>query len=65
MVGLFEHMGEKGGVWFATLAEIGALYSWPRRPRGMTPPSVERLPFWEEPVSQVLAAAQPVARLAV
>ena len=53
MVSLFEHMGEKGGVWFATLAEIGALYTRAGRQRGMDS-SVERIPFWEEPVPQVV-----------
>jgi len=52
MVELIDHMQGKGGVWFATLAEIAAhidgLIS-----RGEWSPSVERLPFWQKPVPQV------------
>jgi peptidoglycan-N-acetylglucosamine deacetylase len=53
MVGLFEHMREKGGVWFATLAEIGA-YIQGLVDKGEWTPSVERIPFWEEPVPQIV-----------
>lgn len=52
MVGLIEHMGAKGGVWFATLAEIGA-HVQGLIDRGEWTPSVERLPFWADPVPQV------------
>jgi hypothetical protein len=45
-------MHAKGGVWFATLAEIGA-YIQGLVDRGEWTPSVERLPFWEEPAPQV------------
>ncbi len=53
MVALFEHMGEKGGVWFATLAEIGT-YIQGLVDRGEWTPSVEPIPFWEEPVPQLV-----------
>jgi hypothetical protein len=52
MVSLLEHMQKKGGVWFAALAEIGA-YIQGLVDRGEWTPSVERLPFWEEPAPQV------------
>jgi hypothetical protein len=52
MVSLFQHMRAKGGVWFATLAEIGA-YVQGLVERGEWTPPVERIPFWEEPAPQV------------
>jgi hypothetical protein len=45
-------MRAKGGVWFATLAEIGA-YVQGLVERGEWTPPVERIPFWEEPAPQV------------
>lgn len=52
MVGLIEHMQAKGGVWFATMAEIAA------HVRGLVEsgawtPRRERLPYWTEPVPQI------------
>lgn len=52
MVGLIEHMQAKGGVWFATLAEIGA-HIQGLVDRGEWTPMVERIPFWAEPVPQL------------
>jgi peptidoglycan/xylan/chitin deacetylase (PgdA/CDA1 family) len=52
MVRLIEHMQGKAGVWFATLAEIGA-HIRGLIDRGAWTPRVERLPFWREPVPQL------------
>src|SRR5947207_1328083 len=52
MVGLIEHMQAKGGVWFATMAEIGA-HIGGLIERGEWSPMVEQLPFWPTPVPQV------------
>lgn len=52
MVGLIEHMKSKGGVWFATLAEIGA-YVDDLIARRVWEPQTERLPFWPDPVAQI------------
>ncbi len=52
MVRLIEHMQAKGQVWFATLAEIAA-HIQGLIDRGEWTPSIERLPFWREPVPQV------------
>jgi hypothetical protein len=55
-VELIEYMQHRGGVWFATMAEIAAhidgLVS-----RGEWSPRSERLPFWSEPVPQI---ARPI-----
>jgi peptidoglycan/xylan/chitin deacetylase (PgdA/CDA1 family) len=55
-VELIEYMQDRGGVWFATMAEIAAhidgLVS-----RGEWVPRSERLPFWSEPVPQI---ARPI-----
>jgi peptidoglycan/xylan/chitin deacetylase (PgdA/CDA1 family) len=51
MVGLLDHMKQKGGVWFATLAEIGAHIDQ-LVASGSWKPQIERLPFWPEPVPQ-------------
>ncbi|MCB4769999.1 polysaccharide deacetylase [Ancylobacter sp. Lp-2] len=51
MVELIEHMQGKGGVWFATLAEMAEHINGVIA-RGEWTPSVERLPFWPEPVPQ-------------
>ncbi|GLK83163.1 polysaccharide deacetylase family protein [Ancylobacter defluvii] len=53
MVELIEHMQAKGGVWFATLAEMAAHINGVIA-RGEWAPSVERLPFWPEPVPQAV-----------
>lgn len=53
MVELIEHMQAKGGVWFATLAEMAAHINGVIA-RGEWTPSVERLPFWPEPVPQAV-----------
>lgn len=53
MVELIEHMQAKGGVWFATLAEMAAHINEVIA-RGEWTPSVERLPFWPEPVPQAV-----------
>ncbi len=52
MVELIEHMQAKGGVWFATLEQIGAHIAG-LVAQGTWTPRVERLPFWSEPVPQV------------
>lgn len=52
MVGLIEHMQARGGVWFATMAEIGAHIDG-LIARGEWTPMVERLPFWPEPPPQL------------
>jgi hypothetical protein len=52
MVRLIEYMQAKGGVWFATMAEIGAHIDG-LIASGAWSPSVERLPFWPEPVPQI------------
>ena len=52
MVAMIEHMKAKGGVWFATLAEIGAHIDGLVARKAWKPAS-ERLPFWPEPVPQV------------
>lgn len=52
MVELIEHMQAKGGVWFATLAEIGD-HIHGLVERGEWTPQVERIPFWPEPVPQL------------
>ena len=56
MVALIEHMQGKGGVWFATLADIGA-HIQGLIDRNEWTPSVERIPFWADPVPQV---ARPI-----
>jgi peptidoglycan-N-acetylglucosamine deacetylase len=53
MIELIEHMQNKGDVWFASLAEItehleGLIKS------GRWKPDVEHLPFWPEPVPQIV-----------
>lgn len=53
MVELIEHMQGKGDVWFATLAEIAAHVDGLVERREWSP-SVERLPFWREPVPQIV-----------
>ena len=53
MVELIEHMQGKGDVWFATMAEIGAHIDGLVERREWSP-SVERLPFWREPVPQIV-----------
>jgi peptidoglycan-N-acetylglucosamine deacetylase len=52
MVALIEHMQNKGGVWFATLEEIGAHIKGLVETGAWTP-MVENLPFWPEPVPQI------------
>jgi peptidoglycan/xylan/chitin deacetylase (PgdA/CDA1 family) len=52
MVELIEHMQGKGGVWFATMAEIAA-HIRELVDRGEWSPQVERVPFWPQPVRQV------------
>ena len=53
MVSLIEHMQAKGNVWFATLADIGT-HVQGLIDRGEWTPSVERIPFWPEPVPQIV-----------
>jgi peptidoglycan/xylan/chitin deacetylase (PgdA/CDA1 family) len=53
MVELIEHMLDKGNVWFATLAEIGS-HVQGLIDRGTWVPEVEKLPFWPEPVPQIV-----------
>ena len=53
IVTLLEYMVEKGDVWFATLEEIGAHVDGLVE-RGEWTPRVERLPFWSEPVPQIV-----------
>lgn len=53
MVRLIEHMQHKGGVWFATLDEIGAHIRGLVESGAWSPPT-ERLPFWPEPVPQIV-----------
>ncbi|WP_102960824.1 polysaccharide deacetylase family protein [Mangrovicella endophytica] len=53
MVELIEYMQAKGGVWFATLSEIAAHVDGLAASGAWTPP-VERLPFWPEPVPQLV-----------
>ena len=53
MVELITHMKDKGGVWFATMEEIanhidGLITS------GQWQPRAEQLPFWPEPVPQIV-----------
>ena len=52
MVRLIEYMQAKGGVWFATLAEIGAHIDG-LVARGEWTPGTERLPFWPQPEPQL------------
>jgi len=53
MVELIEYMQAKGDVWFATLAEMAAHIDG-LIARGEWTPSVERLPFWPDPVPQLV-----------
>ena len=53
MVQLIEHMDGKGGVWFATLAEIGD-YIQGLVDRGEWTPPFRTIPFWPEPVPQIV-----------
>jgi peptidoglycan/xylan/chitin deacetylase (PgdA/CDA1 family) len=56
MVELIEYMTDKGGVWFATMEEIGN-HIRGLIDRGEWTPRRERLPFWEQPVAQI---ARPI-----
>jgi peptidoglycan/xylan/chitin deacetylase (PgdA/CDA1 family) len=53
MIRLIEHMQEKGGVWFAPMAEIAAHV---RRviAEGRWTPRVDDVPFWTEPVDHLV-----------
>jgi peptidoglycan/xylan/chitin deacetylase (PgdA/CDA1 family) len=53
MVELIEYMNSKGGVWFATMDEI-ARHIAGLIARGEWTPRKERLPFWGEPVPQIV-----------
>jgi peptidoglycan-N-acetylglucosamine deacetylase len=53
IVGLIEYMQAKGDVWFAPLSEIAAHINGLVERGEWTPPS-ERLPFWPEPVPQIV-----------
>ena len=53
MVDLIEYMNSKGGVWFATMDEI-ARHIAGLVARGEWTPRKERLPFWAEPVPQIV-----------
>ena len=56
IVGLIEHMQEKGGVWFATLEEIAA-HTRRMMDTGRWTPRVDRLPYYEGPVPGVLTGS--------
>jgi hypothetical protein len=53
MVGLIEYMQEKGGVWFATMEDI-ARHIESLVTSGQWQPQTEQLPFWPEPVPQIV-----------
>jgi hypothetical protein len=53
MVELIEHMLDKSNVWFATMAEIGS-HVQGLIDRGEWVPEVEKVPFWPEPVPQIV-----------
>lgn len=53
MVELIEHMQAKGDVWFAPMSEIAAHVEG-LIARGDWAPQVETLPFWPEPVPQIV-----------
>jgi peptidoglycan/xylan/chitin deacetylase (PgdA/CDA1 family) len=53
IVRLIEHMQAKGGVWFAPLAEVAA-HVHGLIESGAWTPRVETVPFWENPVPQLV-----------
>ncbi|QPC44112.1 polysaccharide deacetylase [Kaustia mangrovi] len=53
LLGLIAYMQEKGGVWFATMAEI-AEHIEGLVETGQWHPREERLPFWREPVAPLV-----------
>lgn len=53
MVELIEYMNAKGGVWFATMEDI-ARHVRCLMAAGQWSPRVESLPFWTEPVPQLV-----------
>ncbi|SNB76504.1 Peptidoglycan/xylan/chitin deacetylase, PgdA/CDA1 family [Arboricoccus pini] len=57
MVELIQHMQAKGGVWFATLAEIAA-HIEEVTAKGLWTPRRETLPFWPEPVPQLVVPSR-------
>jgi peptidoglycan-N-acetylglucosamine deacetylase len=59
IAGLIEHMQKKGGVWFATLEEI-AEHTRAFIASGRWTPRVERLPFYERPLSDVVLTGSGV-----
>ncbi len=56
-VRLIEYMMDKGGVWFATCAEIAAHIDG-LVARGEWTPMVERVPQWPEPVEQLVTPSR-------
>lgn len=52
MIGLIERMQERGGVWFATLAEIAA-HVRTVTSQGLWSPRTDRLPFGVSPIPEL------------
>ena len=60
IVGLIEYMREKGGVWFATTAEICAHVKWLLKTEQWEP-RVELLPAYESPIPELSGPPQSTA----
>jgi hypothetical protein len=56
MASLIEHMQRAGGVWFAPLEDIAA-HVRKVMAAGAWSPRVDRLPYYERPISGVLAGS--------
>ena len=57
MIGLIEYMQAKGGVWFATMEDIARHIEF-LVTSGQWQPQTEQLPFWPEPVPQIVVPSR-------